>query len=63
VGRFPLDLELVTHDRRHERGAVQDPFGHKWMFSTHKEDVDPKEMERRGKQWVQDMQKRTGPTQ
>ena len=44
-------------------GAVQDPFGHKWMFSTHKEDVDPKEMERRGKQWVQDMQKRTGPTQ
>jgi len=41
-------------------GAVQDPFGHKWMFGTHKEDVPPQEMERRGKQWVQDMQNRSG---
>jgi len=41
-------------------GTVQDPFGHKWMFGTHKEDVPPQEMERRGKQWVQDMQNRSG---
>jgi PhnB protein len=29
-------------------GSVQDPFGHQWSVATHVEDVDPKEMERRG---------------
>ncbi|MGB4847653.1 MAG: VOC family protein [Saprospiraceae bacterium] len=28
-------------------GQVMDPFGYKWMITTHKEDVDFKEMQRR----------------
>jgi PhnB protein len=28
-------------------GIVEDPFGHSWSISTHKEDVSPDEMERR----------------
>ncbi len=28
-------------------GALEDPFGHKWMVSTHIEDVSPEEMEKR----------------
>jgi PhnB protein len=28
-------------------GEVEDPFGHRWMFSTHKEDVSPAEMKKR----------------
>ena len=28
-------------------GTLEDPFGHVWMVSTHKEDVPPEEMERR----------------
>ena len=39
-------------------GTVVDPFGHKWMFGTHKEDVPPEEMARRGQKWVQDMQQK-----
>lgn len=38
-------------------GTVVDPFGHKWMLGTHIEDVAPDEMEKRGKQWLADMQK------
>jgi PhnB protein len=30
-------------------GSIKDPFGHKWMISTHVEDVTPDEMERRMK--------------
>jgi PhnB protein len=40
-------------------GTVQDPFGHKWMFGTHVEDVPQEEMQRRGAAWVEDMKKRT----
>ena len=40
-------------------GTVVDPFGHKWMLGTHKEDVSPEEMERRGQAWLEDMQQRT----
>jgi PhnB protein len=40
-------------------GTVQDPFGHKWMFGTHQEDVSLDEMQRRGQAWVEDMQRRT----
>ena len=36
-------------------GTVVDPFGHKWMLGTHKEDVSPEEMQRRGDAWVKDM--------
>ena len=28
-------------------GTLEDPFGHVWMFQTHKEDVSPEEMKRR----------------
>jgi PhnB protein len=28
-------------------GRLQDPFGHLWMISTHKEDVAPEEMQKR----------------
>lgn len=33
-------------------GKIQDPFGHKWGIATHKEDVSPEEMDRRGKEWM-----------
>jgi PhnB protein len=33
---------LVTHD------PGEDPFGHLWWVATHKEDVAPEEMPRRG---------------
>ena len=29
-------------------GQVVDPFGHAWSVATHKEDVAPEEMKRRG---------------
>jgi PhnB protein len=28
-------------------GGIQDPFGHTWWISTHKEDLSPEEIERR----------------
>jgi len=28
-------------------GTLEDPFGHKWTISTHKEDLSPEEMQRR----------------
>jgi PhnB protein len=31
-------------------GKLTDPFGHSWALATHKEDVAPAEMERRGKE-------------
>lgn len=31
-------------------GSVVDPFGHRWVISTHVEDVPPEEMERRAAQ-------------
>ena len=36
-------------------GQVTDPFGHNWGLSTHVEDVAPEEMERRAKEWAQQM--------
>lgn len=32
-------------------GSVFDPFGHKWSFATHVEDVSPDDMERRMAEW------------
>ena len=29
-------------------GWLEDPFGHKWAIATHKEDVPPEEVARRG---------------
>lgn len=36
-------------------GAVIDPFGHEWSIATHKEDVPPGEMERRGAEFLKQM--------
>jgi PhnB protein len=38
-------------------GTEVDPFGHKWMLGTHKEEVSPEEMQRRGDAWIKDMEK------
>jgi len=40
-------------------GTVLDPFGHKWMLGTHKEDVSDEEMKRRGEEWAKSMQEKT----
>lgn len=37
-------------------GTVIDPFGHKWSLATHKEDVDPEEMQRRMEEWSKQQQ-------
>jgi PhnB protein len=31
-------------------GSITDPFGHTWSIATHKEDVAPDELEKRGKE-------------
>ena len=31
-------------------GMITDPFGHRWSFATHKEDVSPEEVQRRAKE-------------
>ena len=36
-------------------GHVKDPFGHVWAIATHKEDVPKAEMEKRGKQFFEQM--------
>ena len=33
-------------------GTLRDPFGHRWLLSTHIEDVSPEEMNRRMDEWV-----------
>jgi PhnB protein len=38
-------------------GTIEDPFGHTWHVSTHKEDVPPEELQRR----VQNMMKERPP--
>jgi PhnB protein len=36
-------------------GTIEDPFGHVWHISTHKEDVPPDEMDRRVKEAMRQM--------
>jgi PhnB protein len=36
-------------------GTVADPFGHSWSLATHKEDVAPAEMKRRGEEQMAKM--------
>jgi PhnB protein len=36
-------------------GSLIDPFGHRWSLATHVEDVAPDEMEKRGRQWREQM--------
>jgi PhnB protein len=37
-------------------GRLEDPFGHMWIVSTHKEDIAPDEMASRAEAWMQQMQ-------
>ena len=43
---MPVD-DMFWGDRY---GRITDPFGHQWELATHVEDVDPEEMERRGRE-------------
>ena len=36
-------------------GTVSDPFGHQWTIATHKEDVPPEEMKKRGQAFFEQM--------
>jgi PhnB protein len=40
-------------------GRLQDPFGHIWIVSTHKEDLTPEEVSRRAATWASEMQAAT----
>jgi PhnB protein len=41
-------------------GKLADPFGHEWGMATHKEDVSPEEMRKRGEAAMAEMGKKTG---
>ena len=41
-------------------GQIVDPFGHHWALGTHREDVSPEEMERRGRAIFAEMAKKQG---
>ena len=43
---MPVD-DMFWGDRY---GRIRDPFGHEWEIATHVEDVEPEEMERRGRE-------------
>lgn len=36
-------------------GTVTDPFGHQWTIATHKEEVPPEEMKKRGQEFFEKM--------
>jgi PhnB protein len=38
-------------------GQLEDPFGHKWHFATHVEDVSPEEMKKRHDEFMKEMKK------
>jgi PhnB protein len=40
-------------------GKLNDPFGHEWAIATHKEEVSKPEMEKRGKQYFEQMSARS----
>jgi uncharacterized glyoxalase superfamily protein PhnB len=37
-------------------GIVTDPYGHMWAIATRKEDLTPEEMDKRGKEFMAQMQ-------
>ena len=45
---------LDNHFYGDRGGRVRDPFGHQWMISTHIEDVDAEEMQRRMQAYMGD---------
>jgi uncharacterized glyoxalase superfamily protein PhnB len=53
---MPL-MDMFWGDRY---GQVVDPFGHIWAISTHKEDVPPAELEKRGREAMAQMAKGHG---
>ena len=36
-------------------GGIEDPFGYRWFIATHKEDVSPEEMKKRGEEAMKNM--------
>lgn len=48
---MPVD-DMFWGDRY---GKVVDPFGHEWEIATHKEDLTPEEMQRRGEEAMASM--------
>jgi hypothetical protein len=48
---MPL-MDMFWGDRY---GKLLDPFGHSWSIATHKEDVPPDEMARRGAEAMKQM--------
>ncbi|MFW6192240.1 MAG: VOC family protein [Gemmatimonadota bacterium] len=43
-------MPVQDHFYGDRSGTLEDPFGHRWMVSTHVEDVPPEELERRGEE-------------
>lgn len=43
-------MPVQDHFYGDRSGMVEDPFGHRWMISTHVEDVPPEELDRRAKE-------------
>jgi PhnB protein len=41
-------------------GSVQDPFGYRWSFATHKEDLTPAEIEQRQIAWYKEFAAKGG---
>jgi len=39
-------------------GQIEDPFGHRWSLSTHKEDLSKKEIEKRAKEFFSSKKKK-----
>lgn len=40
-------------------GRLRDPFGHEWTIATHKEDLTPEEVAKRGEEFMKKMKKET----
>ena len=41
-------------------GKVADPFGYTWGLATHKEDLTPEELRKRGQEWMAQMAEQNG---
>jgi PhnB protein len=58
IGAGGKQLRPVTDQFYGDRsGFLEDPFGHQWSISTHKEDVSPEEMRKR----MEEMAKQQAP--
>lgn len=50
-GEATVTTRLVFDFYGDRAGRLRDPFGHQWMLSTHIEDVDRDEIDRRMQAW------------